>query len=302
MSRQLSIARSLVAAWLGPVVAISLLSAPVSAWAKPAKGVEGDGAASVPTPSDEDRQKAQKLRTDAQRRFAAQDYEGAIEAFEGAHALAPDPTDLFNIGRVYEEQGDLARALTYYERFSREPRLELGERQAAAERIEVLRVLVEPPSSPPAHKSVSDPGPGPTRRSDSAIDSPAAPPTDDRSRRAVSPLVVGGSALLGAGAAVAIAGGVGFGVSARRVGETIDSLDEGSNPDRLSLAQAEDQHARGQNLEALQITFIVTGAAVAAAGAGLLTAGLLKQRRARLQALAPTLSPSMVALHAAWRF
>lgn len=298
MSRQLPIARSVVAVWLGPVVALSLLSAPASAWSKPARAEDSD-VASAQTPSDEDRRQAQQLRTEAQRRFSQQDYEGAIEAFEAAHARAPDPTDLFNIGRVYEEQGDLVQALTYYERFSREPRLELDERQAAAERIEVLRVLVEPPADSPPPES--PPRPGPTRGS-SPDAPPTAPPTDDRSRRAVSPLVTSGSVLLGAGAAMAIAGGVGFGVSAQRVSETVGSLDQGHNPDRLSLSQAEERHARGQNLEALQITFIATGAAVAAVGAGLLTAGLIKQRRARLQALAPTLSPSTVALHATWRF
>ncbi len=291
MRRHSSTLHPLVTPWLAPAVALSLASASLPARSAPEPPPDTT-AAETPTGSDEDEQMAQQFRVEAEQRFAAQDYEGAIEAFEGAYARAPDPTDLFNIGRINEERGELEQALAYYQRFSREPRLSLRERQVAAERIEVLRVLVEAPSSAPAPESTPAPRPAP----------PPEAPTEDRPRRAVSPLVTGGAVLLGVGATTALAGGVAFGVSARRVSETIDALDEGRNPDRLSLAQAEDEHARGQNYEALQITFIAAGAAMTAAGAGLLAWGLVRSRRVRLEALAPTLSPRMVALHATWRF
>lgn len=53
--------------------------------------------------------------------YAAQDYHHAIEHFIGALALEQDPNLLFNIGRCYEQLGQLDAALEKYEQFVAAP-------------------------------------------------------------------------------------------------------------------------------------------------------------------------------------
>lgn len=53
--------------------------------------------------------------------YAAQDYRHALERFIGALALEDDPNLLFNIGRCYEQLGELDAALEKYEQFVAAP-------------------------------------------------------------------------------------------------------------------------------------------------------------------------------------
>lgn len=53
--------------------------------------------------------------------YAAQDYRHALEHFIGALALEEDPNLLFNIGRCYEQLGQLDAALEKYEQFVAAP-------------------------------------------------------------------------------------------------------------------------------------------------------------------------------------
>lgn len=243
-----------------------------------------------------DRANALKMRQQAEEMFFQEDFDAAIARFEQAHALDPDPTDLFNIGRIYEQQGKLEPALEHYEDFAELPGLSLEERAAAAERIKVLRVLV----------AKGDVGGTTPRLPTSSIDlrtaddgSLGARPVDKPRGRS---MVVSGSTLLAVGAAAALAGGVGFGLAARRRADQVKDLANGSNPGRLTLAEAEAIDATGRDFSTLQITFIAAGGAIALAGAALLTAGLVQNKRARLAAITPTIDSKMVALQGVWRF
>lgn len=242
-----------------------------------------------------DRTTALKMRQEAEEMFFQEDFQAAIERFEQAHALDPDPTDLFNIGRIYEQQGKLTPALEHYEAFAELPGLSLEERAAAAERIKVLRVLVAKGEAEGAY----------TRVPTASIDL-RSPSGDAGGRPADKPpgqaMLISGSTLLAVGAAAALAGGVGFGLAARRRADQIDNLTNGSNPGRLTLAEAEAIDASGRDFSTLQITFLAAGGAIALAGAALLTAGLVQNRRAQLAAITPTFDSKMVALAGVWRF
>jgi tetratricopeptide (TPR) repeat protein len=52
-------------------------------------------------------------------RFHAGDYDGAIEAFRAADALAPSPEYAFNIAQAYRKKGDCVHALGSYREFVR---------------------------------------------------------------------------------------------------------------------------------------------------------------------------------------
>lgn len=238
-----------------------------------------------------------RLRSLAEQRFFENDFEGALEAFEKAAALEPHPTDVYNMGRIREEMGELEAALALYEAFVSQPKVPLEERAAAAERIELLRDVVEQVN--PADEDASEPEPAPAPQQGGLYDQ--AP--DDGHRK----LVVTGATLVGLGAVVAVGGGVGFGIAARRSSDKIQDLSEGQNPSRLTLEEAENLEARGRDFEALQITSWVTGGVVAAIGTTLLAVGLHRRskdrrRTARLEAIAPAITQRSLGLQTSWKF
>src|SRR5262245_40818838 len=48
------------------------------------------------------------------------DFARALKEFERAYELLPKPTPLFNIAKMYELQGQLPEALTWYQRYLHE--------------------------------------------------------------------------------------------------------------------------------------------------------------------------------------
>ena len=277
---------------------LTATSLPVSAVAAPdaATTTESDDPESADAPDIHPEDQARARRRDGEDRYFEGDYEGALQAFEDAHELSPHPTDLFNIGRIHEEMGQLPEALARYEAFVAQPNVPLEERAAAAERIEVLRKLVhedEPP--PPPAASVQPVGADP--RDDADIES---------ERRGQRRLRVAGITVAALGGAVALGGGVGFGIVARRSSDKIDDLSEGRNPSRLSLSEAEDLEARGRDFETMQIAAMATGAVMVGAGVAMVIVAhrrRVRSERARnLQTVSPFVSSGSLSLHAQWRF
>lgn len=72
--------------------------------------------AAVAQDSEEARQ-AVELAQEAQTAFAAGDLPTAIRAFEQAFMLRPDPAFAYNLGLLYEAEGELARAHRYLEAY-----------------------------------------------------------------------------------------------------------------------------------------------------------------------------------------
>ena len=65
--------------------------------------------------------------------FEAGDFDAAIELFEQAYVEEGDPNYLFNIGRVFEEKGDLRSAIDRYEKFVNSAGVDLESREFANE-------------------------------------------------------------------------------------------------------------------------------------------------------------------------
>jgi tetratricopeptide (TPR) repeat protein len=236
---------------------------------------------------------AEELRQQARAAYAEDNYAEAIDLFEQAHELDPVPTDVFNIGRIHEARGDLREALLHYEQFVRFPRLSLEERKAATDRIEVLRVAIQPTTEPEPAEARPQPQPRP----------PLSEPTPKRDTPPEGRgMIIAGGVLIASGAALAVGAGVGFGLRARRASDKVDGVSSGSNPDRLSLSEAEDLDAEGKDAEILQISLGAAGGVIAATGIGLLVAGLIRQKRSRLQALHPVVGPRFAGINASWRF
>lgn len=75
--------------------------------------------------------------------FERKEYDQAIRLFEQAHKIDPQPNYLFNIGRVYEDKGDLPNAVKYFQAFLNEPGIDLTSRQSVNERLKVLQNSIE---------------------------------------------------------------------------------------------------------------------------------------------------------------
>ena len=74
---------------------------------------------------------ADALSDEAVAAFKAKDYDTAIAKFQRAYEIDPQPNYKFNIGRVYEEKGDLENAVKYYQEFVQSPGVDLEAREAA---------------------------------------------------------------------------------------------------------------------------------------------------------------------------
>ncbi len=84
-------------------------------------------------------QKVETLSSQGAQKYRAQDYRGAITAFEQAYELEPVPNLLYNIAKCYEKLEDWDRAISFYERFVVAPDVESDARQHALSQVQTLR-------------------------------------------------------------------------------------------------------------------------------------------------------------------
>jgi tetratricopeptide (TPR) repeat protein len=67
------------------------------------------------------------------------DYDTAVELFKKAYELRQVSNILYNIGRIYEDAGDIDSAIEYYDKFVVAPNVEQTSRKDALERLTTLR-------------------------------------------------------------------------------------------------------------------------------------------------------------------
>lgn len=212
-------------------------------------------------------------------------YEAALADFTEAASLYASPDFQYNIGLCYEKLGKYDEAIRAFGAYLRakpeaedrpnvENRIhaleqEMERRKREAEAAEAARLAAAAEREPEPVQPADEPEPTPVGR----------------------PLIVTGAALIGLGAAVALGGGIGFGVAAGQRSKAIDEVQTGGNPEELGFADTQQLEREGKRLEGLQIGMAAGGAVVAVAGAVLLALGLRKQQAAKTQArLGPTLS------------
>lgn len=247
----------------------------------------------VPPPSEGD---PEALSAAAVERFEAKDYDGAVALFEQAYAADPNPNFLFNIGRVYEEKGDLKNAVVYYQKFVGQSGVDIESRQTATERLKVLRETLaqleadedpEPGEKPPEDEVTDQPPPDPQPTTDEG---------DPDAAKRKKTLRITGYALLGAGGVGLIVGGV-FGGLAR------GSIDDANNDPFVDRKEAFRERARGQARVA--DAMFITGGVLAAAGLVLVltTLGGKKKKTATAKSTwSPVVGPQHVGVGFARRF
>ena len=231
------ITRSLASRTLGLVCASLLAMGPALAHAQP----EGD-AASEATPAQNS--EAEKLSDQAVEAFNDKRYDESIDLFEQAYALNSNPNYLFNIGRVYEEKGDLEQAVVHYQEFVSQAGVDLESREAATERLKVLREALRQLEEDKQEETTEETTPVEPETDE--------PPTDRKRGQRIA-----GYALLGAGGVGLIVGGVLGGVAS----STASDADNAEFvDDRLRMRDDARRQARAAD------AMFITGGVLAAAG------------------------------------
>jgi tetratricopeptide (TPR) repeat protein len=204
-------------------------------------------------------------------------YEQALAAFQEAATLYASPDFQYNIGLCYDKLDKPEEAIRAFETYLR-TKPDAPDRANVEDRIARLRADLERAAAEPAP---TEPTPQPTSQPpESLMEDVATPPS--------RPFIIAGAALAGVGTAVALGGGIGLGVLAKQRSDAIDDIQDGGNPGGATFDEARTLETEGKRFEALQVTFVAVGAAVALTGAALLAVGLKRRKQvatARLRVL-----------------
>lgn len=205
------------------------------------------------------------LVAEALERFGEHDHQGAIAAFERAYALEHRAVDLYNIGRIYEHEGEPQRAREYYRRFLSDPKLSPGERKEGKDRLAAL-------PAPPPPVAPSPVAPPPITE---AVAEPAVETTSALQRTPRHWTVITGATLLPVGAVALLSGGV--------VATSALSHARGARQaaDDQTPVDATPQFAVARRQALASDVLLGLGGTMAATGIAMLTVGLVRQRRAR---------------------
>lgn len=206
--------------------------------------------------------------------FRAGEYDKAIDLFQRAYTLDPQPNYLFNIGRVYEEKGDLEKAVANYQEFVKQPGVDIEAREAATERLKVLRRTLA--------ELEEDKQPNTGGAVDPSVDAPT--PAEEAAAAKKRKLRIAGYSLLGVGGATLVIGAVFGGLA---IGKSNDAKDAAFVDDKLALRQEAAGRAKvGDGL-------LITGGVLAAVGLVLVlvTLGKGKKKNGDTARLRPLVAP-----------
>lgn len=178
----------------------------------------------------------------------AGEYDEAIEDFERAFALAPDPALVFNIAVAYRKKGDCPHALEQYEKYLLlMPSLKAADREKVEERIDQMKTCVEQErreAQAREREKVAPPPPPP--QGTAGTEAP---------RTSALPLVVGGS-----GALLAATGGALLFLSNSRFRDLEEDCSPFCDPERYD----------GMETRTIVANVLLIGGAVAVATGGAL--------------------------------
>lgn len=247
--------------------------APPASGTPPPETPEGTDTGSTDAEKDE----ASKLSDQAIEKFQAKDYDGAVKLFEQAYSIDPEPNYLFNIGRVYEEAGNLEKAVDFYAKFVKQPGVDLDSREVALDRLKVLRAILEETSEKPKDEPKDEPEDEPDE-----VAPPPEPAVDEDAQRKRKNMRIAGFVLLGVGAGGLIGGGVAGGLAQSDHNKANDVSDP---VDGVPLLDSGKTKALAANV------LFGVGGALALTGVILVAVGFSKPKPTSRVALVPSFGP-----------
>lgn len=118
-----------------------------------------------PSPSAEDRARAETARKEGNQLAQQGDYKGAAEKLKEAYRLSRDPSILYDIGAAYDKLNDVRLALFYYKKYLEDAdpksdkagkREEVSQRIAALEQVRETKPDEETAATSFAHKVIEE--------------------------------------------------------------------------------------------------------------------------------------------------
>ncbi|MCA9681371.1 MAG: hypothetical protein KC457_04180 [Myxococcales bacterium] len=271
---------------LGSTVALAAPAA--DAAPAPAEGEPPPDGSTDTGVSAEEKSRGEELSEQAIEAFNAKDYTTAVDLFKQAYDADPQPNYLFNIGRVYEEAGDLEHAVEFYSNFVKQPGVALDSREVAVDRLKVLKAILaetEKPEEKPEEK--------PVEVEEKPVE-PPPPAVDTEGERKSKTLRGAGFALAGIGVAALIGGGVAGGLAQS---DNNDAANAESIDDRRTLLDSSKNKA-----VAADVLFGV-GGALLVTGVVLVVVGFKKKpANGSKVAFAPSFGPRAVGADLRFRF
>lgn len=223
------------------------------------------------------------------------EYQAALERFQDAQGLFPSAAFQYNIGTCYEALANYEQAVIHYKAYLRGVP-NAPDRVPVMDKIKRLEALAaaedrgETTQAPPPEPLKTES----TQPQDGGVDQPEKKPG--------SALIITGAALTAVGLGVGLGGGLGFGMVALDRADQVDEVNQGGNPQGLTLSEAETLEQEGQQAQTLQITMIAVGAAVGITGVALLAVGLSKKAKASKVAAVPAFGPRFAGIGLSGRF
>lgn len=198
-------------------------------------------------------------------------YEDALGHFQTAASLYGSPDFQYNIGLCHEKLENYEEAIRAFETYIRvKPGAE--DRANVEDRIARMRVEAEE-----ARKRAEE-------DKTTVVEGPSAAELLDeaemrRRRKQAQAMFISGAVLTGVGGAVALGGGIAFGVLARSRSNSVDEIQTGGNPENKTFADAEQLEDEGTGFEIGQIATVAAGATIGIIGVALLAVGLKRKKR-----------------------
>ena len=268
-------------ALISTTLSLSLMLGSSVALAEPAGGEEVSADEAPPPVSEEEKSEAEKLSEEAIGKFQEKDFEGAAALFEKAYSIDPQPNYLFNIGRVYEEAGDLEKAVEFYGKFVKQPGVDLDSRGVALERLKVLREILEQTQEPQQGEEPEEPTEPEEPEEVEPVEPPPPEPVDDGSAKKRKSMRGAGFGLLGVGAAAVIGGAVTGGLA---------QGDNNSASEAATPAESQDLLDSSRTKALVADVLFGVGGALVLTGVILVAVGSKKPKGERV-AVTPTFGP-----------
>lgn len=229
---------------------------------------------------DEKQARAVELFNLGSQYYVDAEYERALEAFLDAQTLYPSAEFQYNIGACYEQ-------LERYEAASRAYKTYLRNVEDIRDRANVENKIRRMDSMAELARKGSEPAA--STETVTTVPPPQSRPSKDPQKVGKAMVVIGAVtmslAAAGTGSAVLI-----LGAQARKNGRIIEEINEGENPQKLTLEAARGVDEAGRRAETLQFVIGGVGAALTIGAAVLLGTGAAKAK-SRNQARRPGLAP-----------
>lgn len=215
-------------------------------------------------------------------------YKEALGDFREAATLYASPDFQYNIGLCYEKLDKPEEAIGAFQTYLKTKK-DVPDRANVEDRIRRLEAMVESgqkPSDMNKGMPTDTPPPGPEKKTGRG-------------------LVIGGAVLASVGAALALGGGLGLGLAAKKRSDDLDAVQTGGNPDDLTFGDASDLEDEGKRLELGQIITVAIGGAIIIGGVAMLAIGVARGKKAkagRKAMLTPSFGRTAIGLSLTGRF